>query len=118
MSQFSHAAALPCRGCSDVQATNLETDVECVPRPRQWVCSFELQNRRKCCCFIPALTENVRHWHHADAREPIPPCLPPRHSRVRETASPHYWPFSPNLGRSVVNQNARQFEVGSFGSPV
>ena len=43
-----------------VQAGNLETDVECVPRPRQWVCSFELQNRRKCCCFIPALTHSLR----------------------------------------------------------
>ena len=59
---FSHEPVLACRRaplprCSDVQATNLETDVECVPRPRQWVCSFELQNRRKCCCFIPALTD-------------------------------------------------------------
>ena len=53
---------MPRRSLADgasLQAGNLETDVECVPRPRQWVCSFELQNRRKCCCFIPALTSRT-----------------------------------------------------------
>jgi len=64
---FSHEPVLACRGARlqstlpDVQASNLETDVEYVPRPRQWVCSFELQNRRKCCCFIPALTSKSPH---------------------------------------------------------
>jgi len=37
-------------------AGNLETHVECVPRPRHWGGSFELRHRRKCCCSIPALT--------------------------------------------------------------
>jgi hypothetical protein len=38
------------------QAGNLETHVECIPRLREWGGSSELQNRRKCRCFIPALT--------------------------------------------------------------
>jgi hypothetical protein len=41
---------------ASLQPSNLETHVKCVPRPRQWGCFFELQNRRKCCYFIPALT--------------------------------------------------------------
>src|SRR5450432_2446767 len=56
MSLFSHATAPPLRSSPSLQASNLETHVKYVPRPRQWVCSFELQNRRKCCYFIPALT--------------------------------------------------------------
>ena len=71
---FSHEPVLACRGARlqstlpDVQASNLETDVEYVPRPRQWVCSFELQNRRKCCCFIPALTARRSNSSASPAR--------------------------------------------------
>src|ERR1035437_6137297 len=56
MSQFSQATALHCRAAHRCRLGNLETHVECVPRPRHWGGSFELQDRRKCCCFIPALT--------------------------------------------------------------
>ena len=86
---FSHEPVLACRGARlqstlpDVQASNLETDVEYVPRPRQWVCSFELQNRRKCCCFIPALTDGVLAAQSDRMAAPGPQgtgC--PRHRRI------------------------------------
>src|ERR1035437_9813754 len=57
MSHCSHATAVHCRAAHRCRLGNLETHVECVPRPRHWGGSFELQNRRKCCCFIPALTD-------------------------------------------------------------
>ena len=57
---FSHEPVLACQRAplprTFASAGNLETHVEYVPRPRQWACSYELQNWRKCCCFIPALT--------------------------------------------------------------
>ena len=34
---------------------DLETFIECVPRPRRWL-FFQLQNRPNCGCFIPAMT--------------------------------------------------------------
>jgi ankyrin repeat protein len=43
----------PAPRCSQA---NLESCVECLPRPRQWDQIPRLQNRRNCCCFIRALT--------------------------------------------------------------
>ena len=57
---FSHEPVFACQAAplpgAFTSAGHLETHVEYVPRPRQWVCFLELQNRRKCCCFIPAVT--------------------------------------------------------------
>jgi hypothetical protein len=56
MSPFSHATALHSRAGTLLQPGTLETQVECIPRLRQWGRSFEQQTRRICCCLIPALT--------------------------------------------------------------
>jgi hypothetical protein len=48
---------MPRHPIAECLASNLETHVECVPRPRQWG-GFQRQNRRKCRCFIPALTSD------------------------------------------------------------
>ena len=37
------------------RSRDLETAVECLPRPRQWV-FFQLQNRGNCGCFKPGIT--------------------------------------------------------------
>ena len=47
---------MPRPSIAERPAGNLETHVECVPRPRHWGGSSELHNRRKRRCFIPALT--------------------------------------------------------------
>src|ERR1017187_259024 len=53
MSPFSHATALPCGAVPSLQASNFETHVECVPRPRHWGCSSRTTKPAEMLLFYP-----------------------------------------------------------------
>src|ERR1039458_6358841 len=70
MSPFSHATALPFGAVPSLQASNFETHVECVPRPRHWGCSSRTTKPAEMLLFYPGadtfhdIEMGGRHIHH------------------------------------------------------
>lgn len=98
---------------ASLQPSNLETHVKCVPRPRQWGCFFELQNRRKCCYFIPALTVRGPKFPLWGGQEW--PALCHCRAWVQETRKGREWRSSGKFVSGRTVEKNCEWEIGPVG---